>query len=36
MKLKNFLIYTIYGCLGILIGYGLVDIAVMIIKKRWG
>lgn len=37
MKLKNFLIYAIYGCLGILIGYGLVDIAaVMIIKKRWG
>lgn len=36
MKLKNFIIYAIYGCLGILIGYGLVDIAVMIIKKRWG
>lgn len=36
MKLKNFIIYAIYGCLGILIGYGLVDIAVMIVKKRWG
>lgn len=36
MKLKNFIIYAIYGCLGILIGYGLVDIAVMIFKKRWG
>ena len=36
MKLKNFLIYVIYGCLGILIGYGLVDIAIMILKKRWG
>lgn len=36
MKLKNFLIYVIYGGLGILIGYGLVDIAVMIIKKKWG
>lgn len=36
MKLKNFLIYAIYGCLGILIGYGLVDIEVMIIKKKWG
>ena len=36
MKLKNFLIYAVYGGLGILIGYGLVDIAVMIIKNRWG
>ena len=36
MKIKNFLIYAIYGCLGILIGYGLVDIAIMIIKKKWG
>lgn len=36
MKLRNFLIYAIYGCLGILIGYGLVDIAIMILKKRWG
>nr|DAW34577.1 MAG TPA: hypothetical protein [Caudoviricetes sp.] len=36
MKLKNFLIYAIYGCLGILIGYGLVDIAIMILKKKWG
>lgn len=36
MKLKNFIVCAIYGCLGILIGYGLVDIAVMIIKKKWG
>ena len=36
MKLKNFIVYAIYGCLGILIGYGLVDIAFMIIKKKWG
>lgn len=36
MKLKNFIIYDIYGGLGILIGYGLVDIAIMILKKRWG
>lgn len=36
MKLKNFIIYAIYGILGILIGYGLLDITIMIIKKRWG
>jgi hypothetical protein len=34
MKLKNFLIYAIYGGLGILIGYGLVDIVFMILKKK--
>lgn len=34
MKLKNFIIYAIYGCLGILIGYGLVDIVFMILKMK--
>ena len=34
MKLKDFLIYTIYGCLGILIGFGIVDVLHMFLKRK--
>lgn len=34
MKLKDFLIYTIYAVLGILIGFGIIDVLHMFLKRK--
>lgn len=34
MKLKDFLIYAIYAVLGILIGFGIVDVLHMFLKRK--